>query len=150
MVPASALDRPADKELPLQLALAWLFVCVTPLSDQDVAVDVYSAGFVADILDIIAREAFEVGWVWSQLIPGQPGSRDICVVAGRAESTSLLGAEGADTEQRAAETTGTACAAGVRGGRRTPAVVGELCEETCCSLTAARPVCRGDGRDGAH
>lgn len=59
MVPAAALDRPTDRELPLQLALAWLFVCVTP-TEQDVPVAIYSAGFVSDILAIIAREAFEV------------------------------------------------------------------------------------------
>lgn len=60
VAPPSTLERPPDDELPLQLALGWIFLKATPFSDNGTALDVYSATFVADILAVIATEVFEV------------------------------------------------------------------------------------------
>jgi hypothetical protein len=60
--PPSALERPPDDDLPLQLALGWVLLRATPVNEHGAAlVDVFSHTFVADILAVIATEAFEVG-----------------------------------------------------------------------------------------
>lgn len=61
VAPPSTLERPPDTELPLQLALAWIFLRTTPMNEYASPLDVYSRTFVADILAVIATEAFEVG-----------------------------------------------------------------------------------------
>jgi hypothetical protein len=49
-----------DSSTPLKLALAWLVVCATPTSETGQQRSYYSSTFLASILDIVAREAFEV------------------------------------------------------------------------------------------
>ncbi|BEI82788.1 hypothetical protein CcaverHIS002_0306560 [Cutaneotrichosporon cavernicola] len=58
--PPSVLERPPDDELPLQLALGWVLLQVTPANEQGAMIDVFSRTFVADILAVIATEALEV------------------------------------------------------------------------------------------
>ncbi|WVW79989.1 hypothetical protein I302_101962 [Kwoniella bestiolae CBS 10118] len=51
----------SEPQLPLHIALAWVIDRVFPLNDDCQPVPVYSHGFVADILRILAREISEVG-----------------------------------------------------------------------------------------
>lgn len=55
-----AVVKLPDGGMPLKLALAWLVVCATPMSDQGIPKGYYSPGFLAATLDVVAREAFEV------------------------------------------------------------------------------------------
>ncbi|WWC99167.1 hypothetical protein V866_006062 [Kwoniella sp. B9012] len=50
-----------EPQLPLHIALAWIIDRVFPLNDDCQPVPVYSHGFVADVLRILAREILEVG-----------------------------------------------------------------------------------------
>ncbi|WRT65551.1 uncharacterized protein IL334_002496 [Kwoniella shivajii] len=50
-----------EPQLPLHIALAWIIDRVFPLNDDCQPVPVYSQGFIANILRIIAREVLEVG-----------------------------------------------------------------------------------------
>lgn len=52
---------PPDTDVPLGLALAWLVIRATPLPEH-AGSNVYSVPFVAAILDVVAREAHEVGF----------------------------------------------------------------------------------------
>nr|XP_018264558.1 uncharacterized protein I303_02728 [Kwoniella dejecticola CBS 10117]OBR86716.1 hypothetical protein I303_02728 [Kwoniella dejecticola CBS 10117] len=51
----------SEPQLPLHIALAWIIDRVFPLNDDCQPVPIYSHGFVADILRIIAREVLEIG-----------------------------------------------------------------------------------------
>ncbi|WWC68778.1 uncharacterized protein I206_102713 [Kwoniella pini CBS 10737] len=53
--------RLSEPQLPLHIALAWIIDRVFPLNDDCQPVPIYSHGFVADILRIIAREVLEIG-----------------------------------------------------------------------------------------
>lgn len=69
-VSSSRLSEPA---LPLHIALAWLIVKVFPLNDEREPVPIYSANFTSDILQVIAREVFEVRespkWFYALTVP---------------------------------------------------------------------------------
>lgn len=71
VAPPSTLERPPDYELPLQLALAWIFLRTTPINEYGTVVEVFSHTFVADILAIIATEAFEVSPLKQQVTDGR-------------------------------------------------------------------------------
>lgn len=50
----------SDSGLPLQLSMAWLIICATPVNEQGQQEGYYSVTFISAILDLVAREAFEV------------------------------------------------------------------------------------------
>jgi hypothetical protein len=59
----TSLLRLPNGDVPLKLALAWLVICATPMSETGQQRGYYSSNFLADVLDVVSREAFDVSSV---------------------------------------------------------------------------------------
>ncbi|ORX36306.1 anaphase-promoting complex subunit 5-domain-containing protein [Kockovaella imperatae] len=57
------VHRAPEFELPLHLALAYLLVRVHPINSEGAPINIYSAAFISSILQLVAREIYEVGYI---------------------------------------------------------------------------------------